>query len=436
MILVVALGTACATALAGGGRVYDPREFGARGDGVTKDTRALQAAIDSCARTGGTVRLRDGIFLTGMITLRSDVHLAIEATATLRGTQDDADYPDTDPRSDNSQLGSCRKALVCAERASNVTIDGAGTIDGNGRKADWMRPWPESLERTRPMAIYVVQSNHVVIQDLTVKDAAMWAVVALETDDVEVKRLAVDTPLGVTRDGIDLVDCHRGLVEDCTIFSGDDAICLKSGATRGLEDVTVRRNHVLQSTVANGLKLGTASRGGFHRVTFEDNVIENCDKAAMAVESVDGAPITSITFRGITVHGAGTAVFVLLGHRSGDAVGSIDGVTFERIRADGMRHSWGSAISGTTRGGKTYPVRNVTFEDVHLTYAGDQSSIPTDPPEYDGQYPDPNLWGTLPAAGLFLRHVQGLTLHASTVEVKGRDARSAIVERDVTHRPT
>jgi polygalacturonase len=431
ILLAAALASAGAIALADG-PVYDAKSFGAKGDGVTKDTGALQAAIDSCAVTGGTVRLQDGVFLSGMVTLRSNVHLEIDATATLKGTQDDADYPDTTPRSDNRELGSCRKTLVYAEGASNVTIDGGGTIDGNGKKPEWMRPYTERPERTRPMAIYVVQSSHVAIRDLAVKDAAMWAVVALETDDVEVARLNVDTPLGVTRDGIDLVDCHRALVEGCTIFSGDDAICLKTGTARGLEDVTVRKNHIRQSTVANGLKLGTASRGGFHRVTFEDIVVENCDKAAMAVESVDGAPVTSITFRGIEVHDTGTAVFVLLGLRSGGKVGSIDGVTFEHIRADRMKHSWGSAISGTTLDGKTYPLRNVTFEDVHLTYEGEQSSIPADPPEYAGQYPDPNLWETLPAAGLFVRHVEGLTLHDSTIQVHGHDARSAIVERDVT----
>lgn len=434
LALLAALVSAGAIALAESGAVYDVKRLGAKGDGVTKDTAALQAAIDSCAATGGTVRLHDGVFLSGMITLRSNVHLSIEATATLKGTQDDADYPDTTPRTDNTQLRQCRKTLVYAEGASNVTIDGGGTIDGNGDKPEWMRPWPQSPESERPMAIYVVQSRNVAIHDLSVKDAAMWAVVALETDDVAIERLSVHTPLGVTRDGIDLVDCHRALVEGCTVFSGDDAICLKSGTTRGLEDVTVRKNHVLHAGVANGLKLGTASRGGFRRVTFEDDVIESCDKAAMAVESVDGGAITSVTFSRITVHGAGTPVFVLLGLRSGGTVGSIDGVTFEHIRADAMKHSWGSAISGTELRGKTYRVRNVTFDDVRLTYQGTETSIPADPPEYAGQYPDPNLWGTLPAAGLFLRHVEGLTLRDATIDLDGRDARSAIVERDVLDR--
>jgi polygalacturonase len=367
-----------------------------------------------------------------MITLKSNVHLRIEASATLKGTHDETLYPDTNPPTDNSQLNNCRKTLVYAQGASNVTIDGTGTIDGNGKKKDWLGSSKQHPERTRPMAIYLVQCSNVVLQDVTVKDAAMWAVVNLETDNLKIQHLSVHTPYGGTRDGIDIVDCHHVLVEECTIFSEDDSICLKSGAARGCEDVLVRKNRVIQSTVANGLKLGTASRGGFKDVTFEDCVVENCDKAAMAVESVDGAAISNVTFKRIQIHNAGTALFVLLGLRSGQAVGSIDGVTFENVEADKMKHSWGSVVSGTTIGGTTYDVKNVVFKDVHLTYKGKQTSVPADPPEYEGQYPDPNLWGTLPAAGIFFRHVHGVTLHDATIDVLGKDARKAIVERDVT----
>jgi hypothetical protein len=432
LVLAGALLLGGTAALADTDHVYDVKAFGAKGDGVTSDTRALQAAIDSCSRTGGTVSLKDGVFLSGMITLRSNVHFTIDASATLKGTQNDADYPDTNPATDNSQLHNCRKTLVYAERATNVTIDGAGTIDGNGNKREWLGSSKVHPERTRPMAIYIVQSDDVLIQDITVKDAAMWGVVNLETDHLKIEHLNIHSPLGGTRDGIDVVDCHHVLVENCTIFSEDDSICLKSGAARGCDDIMVRKNHVRQSTVANGLKLGTASRGGFSNVTFEDCVVENCDKAAMAVESVDGAVISNVTFRGIQVHNAGTALFILLGLRSGTTVGSIEGVTFENIQADKMKHSWGSAISGTTVGGKTYAVRNVVFKDVNLAYKGKLTAVPADPPEYQGQYPDPNLWGSLPAAGLYLRHVQGVTLHDTTIHVHPHDVRSAVVERDVS----
>jgi polygalacturonase len=432
LLLGALLAVPARPALADEEHAYDVKTYGAAGDGVTKDTRALQAAIDACAKTGGTVRLHDGVFLSGMITLRSKVRLTIEASATLKGTQQDGDYPDTDPRTDNTQLRNCRKALIYAEGASGLAIDGAGTIDGSGGKKEWLGSSKQVPERTRPMAIFIVQSRNVTIEDVTVKDAAMWAIVNLETDDLEIKHVNVHTPFGGTRDGIDLVDCHRALVEDCTVFSEDDSICLKSGTARGVEDVTVRRNRILQSSVANALKLGTASVGGFRNVTFEDDVVEGCDKAAMAVESVDGAAVKNVVFRGITIHDAGTALFVLLGNRSGASPGSIDGVTFENIEAKRMKHSWGSVVSGVDLGGTSYPVRNLAFKNVRLTYKGKAKSVPADPPEYKGQYPDPNLWGELPAAGIFFRHVKGLVLHDVRIEVQPHDARGAVLERDVS----
>src|SRR5476651_206558 len=111
--------------------VCDARSHGAKGDGKTKDTMALQRAIDACAVRGGTVTLRSGTFLSGTIWLKSKVTLSIAPGATLLGSQDDADYPDLTPPTDNTQLANCKKALIYAESASDIRINGGGTIDGN-----------------------------------------------------------------------------------------------------------------------------------------------------------------------------------------------------------------------------------------------------------------------------------------------------------------
>ena len=134
--------------------------------GPQKNTAAIQAAIDQCARTQGTVVFHDGVFMSGMDTLKSNVTLQIDPGATLKGTQDDSDYPDTHPKTDNSQLNNCRKALIYAEKATNITIEGGGMVDGNGNKPQWIGPNTVTPERTRPMAIFIVQSNHMLIQNL------------------------------------------------------------------------------------------------------------------------------------------------------------------------------------------------------------------------------------------------------------------------------
>lgn len=416
--------------------VCDARTFGAKGDGKTKDTKALQAAIDACSP--GNVVLRDGTFLTGMLRLRSDLVLSIEKTATLKGTQDDADYPSTSPPTSNTQLLNCRKALLYAEGVHDLTLEGGGTIDGNGNTPKWIGPSKVHPEATRPMAIYTVLSRNVTIHHLKVVNAAMWGVVSLEDDDLSIHDLVVDTPLSGNRDGIDVVDCHRVRIENVTITSEDDSICLKSGVDRGVHDVVVKNARV-KSFIANALKMGTASYGAFANVTFEDVTVESADKAAMAVESVDGAAISNIVFRRITFKDVGSPFFVILGDRGSTPLGSVrrvgtvNGVRFEDIVGTSTRHTWGSPISGTkTKDGVVHPLQNLAFTNVVVTSKGGLGKVPGDPPEYAGQYPDPNLWGDLPAYNYFLRHVDGVTFTGSSTKTSSADARKAMETRDVT----
>jgi polygalacturonase len=423
--------------------VCDPRAYGAKADGKTKDTAALQAAIEACAPTGGVVELAHGTFLSGMITLRSRITLRIDADATLKGTQDDADYPSTNPPTTNTQLGNCRKTLVYAESAHDVRIDGGGTIDGNGNTPKWIGPSSVHPESTRPMAIYTALATNVTIDGIKVTNAAMWGVVNLETENLTIRNVTVDSTLSGNRDGIDVVDAHHVLIENVTITSEDDSICLKSGSRRGVDDVLVRSSHVVRSIVANALKLGTASYGSFTNVTFQDIVIDHADKAAMAVESVDGADISGIAFRRIQFKDVGSPFFVLLGDRgstpAGDVhkVGTVDGVSFEDVTGSGSRYDWASPISGTkTPDGVVHTLKNLSFTNVNVTNKGGLTAVPADPPEYHGEYPDPNLWGNLPAFGFFIRHASGVAFKGTTTLASPADARKPIETRDVQNLTT
>jgi glycosyl hydrolase family 28 len=417
----------------------DVRSFGAKGDGTTKDTHAIQAAIDACAGTSGTVLLQGGTFLSGMVTLKSDLVFHVDATATLLGTQDDADYPSTNPPTNNTQLKNCRKTLVYAESAKNIRIEGGGTINGNGNTPKWIGPSSLHPEATRPMVIYTALCTNVTIQNLTIKDAAMWGVVNLEADTLAIKNLNIDTPLSGNRDGIDVVDCHHVTIDSSTIRSEDDSICIKSGSRFGVDDVTVKNCHIKQSIVANALKFGTASYGSFKNVIFQDIVVDQADKAAMAVEAVDGADIANITFQRITFHQVGTPIFILLGDRgttpAGDVhkIGTIDGVSFQDVTGDNMKYNWSSPISGLAAGGAVYKIKHLTFHNVHITNKGGLGAVPADPPEYAGQYPDPNLWGNMPAFGYFIRHADGVAFSGCVTDVTPADARKAIEQRDVAN---
>jgi hypothetical protein len=444
-----------APAAAPAARTCDARAFGAIGDGRTKDTAALQRAIDACSTgAGGTVVLARGAFLSGTIVLHSHVTLRIETGATLLGSQDDADYPTQRPPLRNSELSSCQRALVYAEGATGVRIDGGGTIDSNADIDKWRgMALPEGR---RPMAIFTTLSTDVAIEGITVRNAATWAVVNMEVTRLVVRGITVDSPHGPTHDGIDVVDGRDVLIEGNTISAGDDGICLKSGSATGLRDVVVRRNRILGAGVANGLKLGTATVGPMRHLLFEDISIADAQAAAMAVESVDGGEVSDVTFRRITFDDVGTPVFVLLGARGRAAVGAIHDIRFEALRGDRLRYPWGALLTGAPADGAgRHDLADIGFRDIDITWRGagdaagphvfgsgaaDAARFPT----YAGGYPDAKfVFATptaksdvtdyaLPGFAFFVRDARGVRFDDCRAGVRGAERRDAVVAHEAS----
>ena len=434
-------------------RTCDAHAFGAAGDGLAKDTAALQRAVEACATgDGGTVVLARGTFLSGMLVLHSHVTLRIEAGATLLGSRDDADYPMLNPPTRNTELANCKRALVYAEGATAVRIEGGGTIDGNADIDKWRgMALPEGQ---RPMAIFTALSTDVSIEGITVRNAATWAVVNLEVEHLVIRGITVDSPHGPTHDGIDVVDGRDVLIEDSTITAGDDGICLKSGSAKGLRDVVVRRNRILGAGVANGLKLGTATVGPMRHILFEDITIANAQAAAMAIESVDGGEVSDLTFRRVTLSDVGTPVFMLLGARGKAAVGAIHDVRFETIRGDRLRYPWGALLTGAPADAAgRHELDAITFRDIAITYRGiagargphvfgsgaaDAARFPV----YAGGYPDAKfIFATpgaksevidyaLPGYAFFVRNARGVRFDGCRVAVDGAETRDAVVAHD------
>jgi len=423
------------------GPIYDVAAYGAVGDGVTLNTTAIQNAINACAGTGGTVYLHDGTFLTGELKLGSNMTFYIENTATLLGSQEDADYPTISYTTPNINKSALARALLYAVGSANLKIDGGGTLDGNGDLDEWLAP-ANLGEYYRPVPVLLIQCTNVSVRNIYITQGAMWTLVPLECTNVTLSDIDVNSNLDENRDGMDICDSNNVVIERCNIFSDDDSICFKSGIAAGVDNVTVRYCNVGKSERANGIKFGTASYGAFTNMIFEDVYVKDCDKAGIAIEAVDGANIYNITFRRITLNDVGSPFYAIIGTRcttpSGSPVkmGSIDGLRYEAISGGNMKYTTGSPISGTVASGVTYTIYSLLFSNVDVDYAGGLTSIPADPPEMGTEYPECDDWGNLPAYGYYVRHVNGISFIDSTTTVSPTDVRLWRKEVDVANDST
>jgi hypothetical protein len=416
--------------------VFDPRSYGAAGDGVTNDAVAIQQAIDAAAGTGGSVALAGGTFLTGSLTLKSHMTFFIAPSATLLGSTNTADYPTQAPNTGNTQLANCRRALLYAPETSGLTIDGGGTIDGQGDAFG-------GVENTRPLLIWAVLSDHLNIANVFLKKGAVWGLVSMESDHVVISNVNVQSN-NITHDGIDIVDGTDITVDDVAVRSGDDAMCLKTGVRRGIQSMTVKNSLFAgDNGGSNGIKFGTATYGGFHDITIEDTYVKDVQYAAMAVESRQGADVADVAFDRIQFDHTGGAFFVYLAqqasnHPIGDVpkLGSMDHVTFTDVRGTtssyGNSPDQGSLITGHIFNAVTYRITNLAFTNVDVAFTGGLATVPGSPVEATpDQYPESNMFGDLPAWAYYLRHA-AVTFTNCSSTAQASDARNALVTDDAT----
>ena len=454
-IAVAALASAAAIALipsAAAARkagVCAATDEGARPDG-TLATKAIQRAVDRCAKAGGgTVLLAGGVFVSGTIVLRDHIVLRIAPGTILRASpriEDFTPYPVEDVAKiaidgSTQNKGNGPYHLIHVENAKDVAIDGGGTIDGND-KAYW-DPDPERTfvsRRPRPSPlIEMVASEHLRIENLTIRNAPGWTIHPIDSADIRIAGITIiNDGHGPNTDGIDIDSSRNVLVTGAHIEAGDDCVVLKTTGRRG-GTVAPTENVVISDIVCSsddqGIKIGTESLGDFRDILITNALIYKSPNiyrpptAGISLSMVDGANFENVVVSNIIIRDAKTPLFLRLGNRGrGQAAptpGQLGKVVFSNIIATG-----GSLASSIT-GLPGHPVRGVTLSDVDITMAGGGSRGPAAVPEAEKDYPHAPMFGPLPASGLYFRHVEGLALRNVRIQTVAPDARAAIVLDDV-----
>jgi len=259
--------------------MYDITQFGAVGDGSTFAGSAIHSAIDAAAGAGGgTVVVPAGRFLTGSITLKSNITLHLEPGAVLLGTGNPDHFPlwrsKWEGTAVDGQPG--RAPMIGGEGLRNIAITGRGTIDGAG-KWWWQNMKTMSPPNVRPTLIRFVDCYNVRIEGITVTNSPSWTITPLACDNVTITGITViNPPDSPNTDGINPDSCRNVRISDCHIDVGDDCITIKSGKEtdnrqryQACENITITNCTLLHGH--GGVVIGSEITGSVRNV-----VISNC----------------------------------------------------------------------------------------------------------------------------------------------------------------
>ena len=292
--------------------IFNPLDYGARGDGERNDTSALQAAIEACSQAGGgTVLLPAGHeFRSGTLQLRSHVHLHLEGGSRLIASTD---------RDDFRRFGS----LLFAEGAEDLHISGTGEIFGNDKAFfpprgpdGYAVPQPflgpfdplygASMRNPpdgRPRMILLVGCRNVLLQDFTIRQSPTWTIHPIGCDGLRISGIQILNDLEIPNcDGIDIDHCRNVRVSDCNIVAGDDCLVLKASRNFGqfgpCEGITIT-NCTLESSSA-GIKVETEGPFPLRSVTVSNCTVVRSNRG-ISCNSRDGETIEDLLFTGITI---------------------------------------------------------------------------------------------------------------------------------------
>jgi polygalacturonase len=439
-------------------KVFNIKTYGARPDNGVYATSALQKAINAAHKNGGgIVVVPPGVFLTAPIVLKSGVELYLSKDAILLGSARRLDY------GVDSAV-----ALITANRQTNISITGKGTVDGQGQEVvkdmfvqlqagklkddHWKIHRPD--EKNRPKIIEFKNCSNIKIKGITIKNSACWVQEYTNCDRLLMDSVKVISTAYWNNDGIDVNNSSNVKITNCFVDAADDAICLKSEISSGICENIYVANCVLRSS-ASAFKMGTASHGGFKNIKVNGLKVYDTFRSAISLEAVDGGIMEDIDVSDVVAKNTGCALFIKLGHRNkNERYSSVKNIRISNLFAEipSGKPDMGYPVEGplltfqhnvfpaSISGIPGHLVQDVTLENVNIVYEGgakkERGYISLDSldnvAENASAYPEFSMFGELPAWGIYVRHVEGLQIKNVRISTKAADFRPAMVFNDVT----
>ena len=428
---------------ASGVRIFNVRDHGAKGDGQTLDTAAVQAAIDACERDrGGVVLIPAGDFLVGTVQLKSNVTLRVAASGRLLGSGKSADFS----AGKGVPPGNGNVVMLYAVNAENVTIEGPGTIDGQGQlfytgKGDNTGPGGNSAEgyRERPHLAIFYRCRNLQVRDIFLTRSAYHCVRILECNAVRLDGVRIHNRVNLNNDGFHLNSNQYVQIVNCNIMCQDDA-CALFGSNKFVT--------VTNSTFSTRWSIFRFGNGESENITISNCVIYDTYGCAIKIRVGAGARLENVAFSNLVMRNVTGPISIGLDsnyRRPANAPprpkGVIRNLTFQAIRATVVSEGGQFAdmpFKNNFRPGETRScitlngvgddyLEGITFNNVHVTYGGGgtaEEAARRDVPKLAGEYFEV---GTLPAYGLYARNVRGLSLTGVRFEVAAPDLRPAMV---------